>query len=126
VLGTDFKPVVRRYASRVGSTPTSFRHVFSLSYECLDRHVPARAPFDILPRNELRLSRRHLASYKLSGKTPEPRNKKEEKTDICHGPIVADGYLGLEPNRIEAVDAATARAPTTVSGATVATACSIV
>jgi integrase/recombinase XerD len=52
-------------------------------------------------RNELSLSRRHTAACEFVGKTPEPRNKKEEKADACECPIVADGYLALEPKRVQ-------------------------
>jgi integrase/recombinase XerD len=52
-------------------------------------------------RNELTLSRRHTTACKFAGKTPEPRNKKEEKADTCVCPIVADGYLALESKRVQ-------------------------
>jgi hypothetical protein len=52
-------------------------------------------------RNELSLSRRQTAACEFAGKTPEPRNKKEEKADACQCPIVADGYLALEPKRVQ-------------------------
>jgi integrase len=56
--------------------------------------------FGMSERNELNLSRRHIKACDKTGKTPEPRNKKEEKADTCECPIVADGYLALEPKRI--------------------------
>jgi hypothetical protein len=64
-----------------------------MSQTCIDWDMPER--------NELNLSRRHTASCHISGQTKEPANKKEEKEDCGRCPIVADGYLALEPKRVQ-------------------------
>ena len=49
MLGTDFKPVVRRYASRVGSTPASFRHTNMLPiFLLLATHLTPTTATDFL------------------------------------------------------------------------------
>jgi len=51
VPGPDFKPGVRHLVSRVGSTPTGFRHLFSRSYSTNNALCPSCVPNKGLPGN---------------------------------------------------------------------------
>jgi hypothetical protein len=68
--------------SRVGSTPTSFRRLFSIIYRSFETHVPTMYHPGMSERNELSLSRRHTMACHTAGKTPEPRKKRRKNGHV--------------------------------------------